>query len=443
MFPNHNNNHGNTGHSSYQSDVYHNQNPYYLNLHRQQQQWEYGLGHSAPMTVGTFLHHGLHGINHLPHYYPHHPTYEQQMHLHYYTQPEEQQLYEQQYAQQQQQHEYEYKQLQKSPPREYAKAKAKIKTSKKTKPIKSTKPTNVVEITENSIYDDLMCSLSYKTREDRSTIASKQECDMLIPLSIKDILNRNCSSSRLVFEADQSVTKKPNEVKLPNISTYDVILGDIYRDLEGNRRFRDIISENRGLFSSASPAEKRELTVEMIDTILDFGGYFYTSNLIKATSEEYFAYTFRSLERGFPEVLRPILNTSSSSDDSKVIDVEVPPMVGILHGKLIWPSQTKPVIPSTQTTKEKKETEKKTSSSNGLKVIDVEVPPMAVIPNGKLIWHDEGYSPSPSTVSETKKVAKTLISQIAYFLPSENGKRRSPKSGKITPSSKRKRKAST
>ena len=335
MFPNHNN-HGNTGHSSYQSDVYHNQNPYYLNLHRQQQQWEYGLGHSTPMTVGTFLHHGLHGINHLPHYYPHHPTYEQQMHLHYYTQPEEQQLYEQQYAQQQQQQQQqqqnEYEQLQKSSPREYAKAKAKIKTSKKTKPIKSTKSTNVVEITENSIYDDLMCSLSYKTREDRSTIPSKQECDMLIPLSMEDILNRNCStSSRLVFEADQSVTKKPNEVKLPKISTYDVILGDIYRDLEGNRRFRDIISENRGLFASASPAEKREITVEMIDTILDFGGYFYTSNLIKATSEEYFAYTFRSLEKGFPEVLRPILNTSSSSDDSKVIDVELPHQLPLSH----------------------------------------------------------------------------------------------------------------
>jgi hypothetical protein len=126
------------------------------------------------------------------------------------------------------------------------------------------------------------------------------------------------------------------------LSTNDVIADNEYlRDYEGNRRLRQLISEHRHIYESRTgPEQRQKIATTLMMLIFRRGGNFWKfsdvgwSTLLRA---QCLKIVTRGLERGFPEMLRPPLDFSSKTRASLVYDVEVAPLVGILHGNIIWP----------------------------------------------------------------------------------------------------------
>ena len=133
---------------------------------------------------------------------------------------------------------------------------------------------------------------------------------------------------------------------LPETSTLgnnDVIVGIEYlRDYEGNRRLRQLISEHRQIFKSFTPPEQsQKIAFTLMMLIFRRGGHFWRfsgdAGWTTLPVENCLKIVTRGLERGFSEMLRPPLDFSNKGRGSLVYDVEVAPLVGTLHGNIIWP----------------------------------------------------------------------------------------------------------
>lgn len=130
-----------------------------------------------------------------------------------------------------------------------------------------------------------------------------------------------------------------------NVNKNDVIVGsELHRDMEGNRWFRQLVSENRALYSRLPPNQQSAVVDTIISLVSRLGGSFYRldtlGGCLRLEPNKCVRFTTNALEHGFPEMLRPPM--SGSRGASKVSNVEYPPMIGILHGNIWWEN-----VPST------------------------------------------------------------------------------------------------
>jgi hypothetical protein len=182
---------------------------------------------------------------------------------------------------------------------------------------------------------------TWKTRFERKlrwtkiAVSPKPDYDIYLPVSIERI--KECGPRPSAFTAVPTCGTTAPQC---NVDNNDVIMSEPYRDFEGNRRFRQVISEYRGLYSTL-PSNQQEVVAETIaKLIIKKGGSFYSSEkggIVKAAFKECLSYTSYALQHGFPDVLRPIAEKNSSS---KVDDLEYAPKIGILNGFVQWKSMS-------------------------------------------------------------------------------------------------------
>eukprot|EP00980_Cylindrotheca_fusiformis_P024942 scaffold12769_cov141-Cylindrotheca_fusiformis.AAC.2 len=172
----------------------------------------------------------------------------------------------------------------------------------------------------------------------KKSITPKSDRDFFLPIS--GIQQRKaCGPNPFDFVATRS--PKAN-VSLPttNSDLYDVILCEAYRDFEGNRRFRQFVSEHRGSYLKL-PLNQREVAARsIIKFIKKQGGSFYymgPKGKEEADFKECLAYTTSALKYGFPQMLRPVLYKDA---DTKVIDLDFAPRIGIFTGLVQWRNST-------------------------------------------------------------------------------------------------------
>jgi hypothetical protein len=170
-----------------------------------------------------------------------------------------------------------------------------------------------------------------KLRWTKKAVSPKPDYDIYLPVSIETM--KQCGPRPSDFTA---VPTSGTTALQCNVDNNDVIMSEPYRDFEGNRRFRQVISEYRGLYLSL-PSNQQEVVAENIARlIIKQGGSFYSSEkvgIVKAAFKECLSYTSYALQHGFPDMLRPVTEKNPSS---KVYDLEYAPKIGILNGFVQW-----------------------------------------------------------------------------------------------------------
>jgi hypothetical protein len=177
------------------------------------------------------------------------------------------------------------------------------------------------------------------------------DADLWGPVFDAQLLNE-WSSLASGTTAEDSDGDERQGAPLLNVSVFqrnDVVVDDEFlRDLEGNRRFRQLISEHRTLyFGVDSPEQERVIAETLVEVIHRRGGLFYSVLPIvfeteqpfvptKLSPEKCLAHVTRSLIHGFPELLRPPRAPPTNEIGSKCSYVEHAPLVGRLHRGIRW-----------------------------------------------------------------------------------------------------------
>jgi hypothetical protein len=127
--------------------------------------------------------------------------------------------------------------------------------------------------------------------------------------------------------------------RLPvNLNINAVILGsEVHNDSEGNRRFRQLLSEHRTMYSKVTSEHQYVIAMSLLKLIVCRGGNFFTLDTegvcIRVETKKCLEHAEHCLKNGFPEMLRrPMVNNATT----KVYDVEYPARVGQLHGQIRW-----------------------------------------------------------------------------------------------------------
>ena len=167
-------------------------------------------------------------------------------------------------------------------------------------------------------------------------IVRKHDVEAFVPLPIEMIQTHGfLPCYKVPQDAGESVGEGPKVV----VNRNDVVLeSERCRDLEGNRRFRNLISEHRALYLQVSSSQKALIESTIISLIKKKGGNFYGYRpgfgVYTGDTEKIRQHTKNALQNGFPEMLRPARCTDNKA--SKVYDVEHAPMMGVLHGDICW-----------------------------------------------------------------------------------------------------------
>jgi hypothetical protein len=168
--------------------------------------------------------------------------------------------------------------------------------------------------------------LEEKLKLRKVSITPKPDFDKFLPIPLEKLKSYGSSPIYVIEDAsvDCHIDKEDNK---------NVIMGDRFRNIEGNRRFRQVVSEYRGLYLRL-PSNKQEVIAETIVSLIKKqGGKFYTTDMVPFDTKKCVSYTTYALRNGFPEILRPAMDEETTS---RVLGLECPPSIGILHGYVQW-----------------------------------------------------------------------------------------------------------
>lgn len=133
----------------------------------------------------------------------------------------------------------------------------------------------------------------------------------------------------------------PNSPTMNEDQRYHIFLhNDLYQDFVGNRWFRCQISKHRPLYLQMSDSVQQVMKKSILDFISKSGYSFVLvsseGNCDSAPLDMVEKYVTDSLLNGFPQVAIPPTGTKG---DSKVFDIDIPPMIGVLSENVRWDDQ--------------------------------------------------------------------------------------------------------
>ena len=160
------------------------------------------------------------------------------------------------------------------------------------------------------------------------------------------------STSRSLLKTEQLAGTRPQGMVVPDVSFLgenDVLTEDEFlRELEGNRRFRNLISEHREFFDEVEGEEQEQVIVEALAKVINRrGGNFFSllplgppSNRrlipLKLSEVQAMGYVYRKLLSGFSDLLRPPMDLASKGAGSRCTHIEHAPLVGKIHQSIRW-----------------------------------------------------------------------------------------------------------